>query len=98
MHKAAGLIDEDAVPDATGDDQRLVRPQRDLSIPVMELEPHSDAPGDEIQKLVGVGVHLPGVRRFSGEPGGTDRIAIDAGRPPLLPLHESGTGCSRASA
>jgi RNA polymerase sigma factor (sigma-70 family) len=89
VHQAPRLFDEDLVPHAPGDDQGLILPQVDFSIPVLELESDPHPSGHEVQELVGIGMHLPSVRRLADEQGGTDRIAIDPSRWPLTaPLHE----------
>jgi hypothetical protein len=60
---------------------------------LVELEPHAHATGDEVEELVGVGVHLARVRRLGDEHRCADGVAVDARRRPALPLHEPGFPC-----
>ena len=59
-------------------DQGLARPDLSHPLAAFELQADPDATGEQVEQLVGVGVHLAAMRRRSPETGGLDRVAHDA--------------------
>jgi hypothetical protein len=78
VEQLSGFIDINLVPGSAGDDHSLSGAHLHVSMSVPQFQPDPDASRKQIEKLVGVRVHLTSVRRWSPEGRGLDGIALDA--------------------
>src|SRR5208283_3354663 len=68
IQEPAWRLDDDAMPDAARHHEGLAASQGDAAFASLFVEHDIDRALDEIEQLVAVRVHLPGVRRTGGHP------------------------------
>jgi RNA polymerase sigma factor (sigma-70 family) len=78
VQEASRLRHGNPVPHPARHDERLAGGDLDVTRAVRQLETYLDAPGDEVEHFVGVGVQLAAMRRVTQDLRRTDRVAVDA--------------------